>query len=538
MRILLCFAAILFFFDLFGKEQVTSSDVQNGEVLMTFSCEPDKSSGATIISCDLYGPDLTVKGNTKIPIVGYAAKRCFATPHYNRVQSNTLDFIELVLSEKVFSKQFMVVCLSPELEVLCSYHQDVSDVSLGTEHALEFFERGMMPCFPMDNGGLVALSGNGITGDCWAEPGGLAYLYYDEECTESYGHGRVLFTRKPAKKDSKLFYFKANNDVIKRSWSLNIEEERILHYQIYAYDTKLFIYTNYLAGDSGGKGNEKYESRIRLVDRLTGVLVYNCLLPVKGEHELMLSDVTYNGRTGELFWAGNYVSITETPWNENNDETNSFFVVGKIGQKGEVSAVEKDVTWTATKNAVKKKSFPMIAVRSMGITSEGNLMVAGLNLNWTADCADNSRSLGLGSMGLQVMYFSPELKEISSEQFAIPLVGIYEPVIYESYTCDIRQSLISSYYSDLYKYNKTTWDPENETLVMVQLNWSFEPVTKNRNYYVLKMVKGKKDKFSEIGEINMSAPGMVLPNIGFILNANMFCGLKSENPRNLAVLKF
>ncbi|HTF05988.1 MAG TPA: hypothetical protein VK826_18290 [Bacteroidia bacterium] len=547
MKVTACVFALLFAVMANAKEGLSTMDIQDGERLISISCEADKTTGGTNILCDVYGSDLKLTETKKVFVKGYAAKRCFVYAHYNRVKNNELESIEVQLNEKVFSKSVYVVWLSPDFAILNTYNNDFSEFGImSAPHNKSFLDGNKLNCFPSDHGIDANVGSTNFSRDCWCEPGGRAYLFYDFECT-SPDEGRLLYTRKPAKVDSKLYYFKATDDVIKNSWNLDIEEERILNYQIYSQDSKIFVYTSYLKGVSGAKGSEIFESRIRLIDRISGDVVYNCLLPAKNEYELMLSDLIYNEQTGEVFWAGNYVSTTETPHSENNDEINSVFVVGKINQEGVVRSIEKEVPWSASKNVLKRQTFPMIAVRSMGFTAAGDLMIAGLHMYWTMDCGNGGQtsangqqvasSLYLGSHGLQVFYFSTELAEISSEQFVIPIAGIYDPIIGEAYCCDIRQSLVKSHHADLTKLNKASWNPETETLIMVQIAWSFAPVTKDRDYYVLKMVKGKNARFDKLSQINTSGPGASIPTIGFILNDNLFCGLKSENPKNLVVYK-
>lgn len=532
------------FFVLFGSVLFAGSgpaftSIQDGSKLIEVEGVPEGNQ--TVIYFTIYDGDFKSPSTKEIVIDGIGAKSVVATGYHCMNDKTKLRFIELTLKEKFFSKEGTSVWVSPEFRVLSKVHFDISGVKTGSPHDKSFFKNELLPCFPTDHSyGVVAATGN-FESDGWLEAGTLIYLHYDFKVCEPTGADRrVTSTKNNASVNSEIFCIKGDSTGIRKVWSMDIEEERILFYHTDCIDGKIFLYTSYIKGAASGN-EEVLESRIRMIDGKTGKVVYNVLLDVKSGYELCVSSMFYDVLKSELFWAGNYISLETKPWKKNDGEMNSFFAVGKISAEGTPRSTSFENKWEVSESKAKNNSTPLLMVRGLAVTNNGELVVAGLHGYWNGDCSASNYTFSNGyttntfvSYGLQVIYFGTSLEKTGSQQIIVPPPLLGAPLVL-SMACAIQASV---YCYDNYEPGdcvRTRWDASVQTMSFLLARYTSGVSNSSTQYYAINAKKDEKPTITSVGRIS---EGQYSYKPGAILDSHRCAVRKAQMSRDLVIEKF
>lgn len=505
----------------------TFGAIQDGNRLIEI--EGKQGSGTTILTCKIYDGDLQTPTLKEVVVSGIQGKFVNGIGYHSMNDKTKLQYIEVSIREKMLSKSGTIVWLSPEMTIITQYAFNYAgNLNYGTPHDKSFLNATALPCFPTDHGMGITGSTSSFEGDSWLDAGKLVYLHYDFEVVQPSAAGeRVLGTKKAATINSELFCFQGDKSGIKKKWVLNLEEERILFYHTDCSDGKIFLYTSYIKGEKGS-GVEILESRIRMIDGESGDLIYNVLLDVKAGFELAVSSMYFDKLKSELFWAGNYISLTTKPWKKNEGETNSYFAIGKITADGKSTSNSLENRWTASEATAKNASTPLLFVSCMAMTESGTLVVAGMHAYWNGDCTASNypnNSGGDGAMtficqGSQVFYFTSSLEKVEMQQLVVPSPGLGDPIF--KTTCSVQAA---TYSYDQYESGvcaRGWWNAKTEVMSILEARVSIGLSKVSANYYAMAFKKGEKGAVYHLGELGEATSSM---SPGYILDSHS-CALR------------
>jgi len=493
----------------------------SGSNVIYMDYKSDGKNNSTDLTFTTHDASLKQTGSVVITVKGIAGKFCNAVPYYAPDNTNELIAIQVTMREKLFAKTGTVVRITPDFKIQCQYACDNSNAKMGIEMDDAFFAGATVPCMPFDHSlySMPLIQNLYAEQDAYSDEGGLLYLRHKINAENE----RALTLKYDEKINSGMYYYKPVDGVIKKTWTFDIEEERILGYKIYVFGNIGYLFTTSLEGKKQNQGAENFQSRMRMFDVQTGEVYWTVLIPEKEGYEYFVSAMTVDLNTGNVYVAMN-VLVTEDKINERSGQSRTTFVIARIDKEGNCATQDQELTWP--ESDVSHTSAPLWLIRNIAVLRNGNIQVAGVFAYWRKGpvmSAEEQEILGpqlaFSIMGLQVSVLAADMKPIETKQYVLPEGKVKDPLVMYSMIGNPRFIIMGSNTHNANGGSKCYWNPETETLILLQLSPNRDEASKKRDYYALKVVGGKEKFFDRVGSGEApDAHHVVYRCVGYLLN--------------------